>query len=187
MKTYYLIPLLFVSACSTAPKLTVRPQQPPATDVAGIRYPEVLHAYHIGRYADPNDDSLMHEQHVVYRVEDNTRWNLHPGLADGNVPALPSRDAALAPTPVNDAILAEVNSQRLATIQIMMQARTLSAALSQFQIALQQTKTNFQETVILRATVNEMKQRLDALESAPGQLPPSPISTTNEPSDPLSP
>jgi hypothetical protein len=187
MKTYYLIPLLFLSACSTAPKLTLRPQQPPATDAAGIRYPEVLHAYHIGRYADPNDDSLMHEQHVVYRVEDNTRWNLHPGPADGNVPALPSRDAAFAPTPVNDAILAEVNSQRLATIQIMMQARTLSAALSQFQIALQQTKTNFQETVRLRASVNEMKQRLDALESAPGQLPPSPISTTNEPSDPLSP
>ena len=29
MKTFYLIPLLFLSACSTAPKLTLRPQQPP--------------------------------------------------------------------------------------------------------------------------------------------------------------
>jgi hypothetical protein len=69
----------------------------------------------------------------------------------------------------------------------MMQARTLSAALTQFQTALQQTKTNIQETLILRASVNAMKQRLDALESAPGQLPPTPISTTNEPPDPLSP
>ncbi len=187
MKTFYLIPLLFLSACSTTPKLVLRPQQPPATDAAGIRYPEVLHAYHIGRYADPNDDSLMHEQHVVYRVEDNTRWNFHPGPADGNVPALPARDAAFAPTPVNDAILAEVNSQRLATTQIMMQARNLSAALAQFQTALSQTKTNLQETARLRASVNEMKQRLDTLESAPGQLPPPPISTTNEPVDPLSP
>jgi hypothetical protein len=187
MKTYYLIPLLFLSACSTTPKLVLRPQQPSATDATGIRYPEVLHAYHIGRYADPNDDSLMHEQHVVYRVEDNTRWNFHPGPADGNIPALPSRDAAFAPTPVNDAILAEVNSQRLATTQIMMQARTLSAALAQFQTALSQTKTNLQETARLRASVNEMKQRLDTLESAPGQLPPPPISTTNEPADPLSP
>jgi len=187
MKMFYLIPLLFLSACSTAPKLTLRPQQPPMTNADGIRYPEVLHAYHIGRYTDPNDDLIMHEQHVVYRVEENTRWNFHPGPADGNLPALPSRDAAFAPAPVNDAILAEVNSQRLATTEIMMQARTLSAALSQFQIALQQTKTNIQETVILRATVNEMKQRLDALESAPGQLPPPPISTTNEPPDPLSP
>jgi hypothetical protein len=187
MKAYYLIPLLFLSACSTTPKLTMRPQQPPGTNADGIRYPEVLHAYHVGRYADPNDDLIMHEQHVVYRVEENTRWNYHPGPADGYLPALPSRDAAFASAPVNDAILAEVNSQRLATTEIMMQARTLSAALSQFQTALQQTKTNFQETVILRATVNEMKQRLDALESAPGQLPPPPISTTNEPPDPLSP
>ena len=187
MKTYYLIPLLFLSACSTTPKLTLRPQQTPATSADGVRYPEVLHAYHVGRYADPNDDLIMHEQHVVYRVEENTRWNLHPGPVDGNLPALPSRDAAFAPAPVNDAILAEVNSQRLATAEIMMQARTLSTALAQFQTALSQTKTNLQETAQLRASVNEMKQRLDALESAPGQLPPPPISTTNEPPDPLSP
>ena len=111
MKAYYLIPLLFLSACSTTPKLMLRPQQPPATNADGIRYPEVLHAYHVGRYADPNDDLIMHEQHVVYRVEENTRWDFHPGPADGNLPALPSRDAAFAPAPVNDAILAEVNSQ----------------------------------------------------------------------------
>ena len=188
MKTYYLIPLLFLSACSTTPKLTLRPQQPPpATDNSAVRYPEVLHAYHVGRYTDSNDDLIMHEQHVVYRVEENTRWNFHPGPAEGNLSALPSRDAAFAPAPVNDAILAEVNSQRLATTEIMMQARTLSAALAQFQTALQQTKTNLQETVILRASVNDMKQRLAALESAPGQLPPPPMSTTNEPPDPLSP
>jgi hypothetical protein len=187
MKMFYLVPLLFLSACSTAPKLTLRPQQPPATDADGIRYPEVLHAYHVGRYADPNDDLIMHEQHTVYRVEENTRWNFHPGPADGNLPALPPRDAAFAPAPVNDAILAEVNSQRLATTQIMMQARTLSAALSQFQTALQQTKTNFQQTVILRATVNDMKQRLDALETAQGQPLTPPISTTNEALDSLSP
>ena len=124
----------------------------------------------------------MHEQHVVYRVEENTRWNFHPGPADGNLPALPSRDAAFAPAPVNDAILAEVNSQKAATTQIMMQARTLSAALAQFQTALQQTKTNLQETADLRASVNDMKQRLDALESAPGATAPTTnLSTTNEP------
>jgi hypothetical protein len=188
MKTYYLIPLLFLSACSTTPKLVLRPQQPPAPNAGGIRYPEVLHAYHVGRYADPNDDLIMHEQHVVYRVEENTRWDFHPRPADGNLPAVPSRDAAFAPTPVNDSILAEVNSQKATTAQIMMQARTLSAALAQFQTALQQTRTNLQETLILRASVNAMKQRLDALESAQGQQPPfSSSTTTNEPADPLSP
>jgi len=186
MKTYYLIPLLFLSACSTTPRLVLRPQQPPTPNAEGVRYPEVLHAYHVGRYADPNDDLIMHEQHVVYRVEENTRWDFHPGPA-GSPPALPSRDAAFAPAPVNDSIMAEVNSQKAATAQIMIQARTLSAALAQFQTALQQTKTNIQETLILRASVNAIKQRLDALESAPGQLPPPPISTTNEPPDSLRP
>ena len=111
----YLIPLLFLTACSTAPKLTLRPQQPPATmEDSAIRYPEVVRAYHVGRYVDPNDDLVMHEQHVVYRVEENTRWNFHPGPDDGIVPALPpAHDAAFAPPPVNDAILAEVNSQRI--------------------------------------------------------------------------
>jgi len=187
MKMFYLVPLLFLSACSTAPKLALHPQQSPPMDTAAMRYPEIVRAYHIGRYTDPNDDLIMHEQHAVYRVEENTRWNFHPGLADDYLPALPPRDAAFAPAPVNDAILAEVNSQRLATTQIMMQARTLSAALSQFQTALQQTKTNFQQTVILRATVNDMKQRLDALETAQGQPLTPPISTTNEPLDSLSP
>jgi hypothetical protein len=187
MKIYYLIPLLFLSACSTTPKLTLRPQQPAATDADGIRYPEVLHAYHVGRYADPNDDLIMHEQHVVYRVEENTRWNFHPGPTDGNLPVLPPRDAAFAPAPVNDAILAEVNSQRLATAEIMMQARTLSAALAQFQVALQQTKTNLQETALLRMTVNDMQKRLDALATASEQSPAATLSTTNESSDPLSP
>jgi hypothetical protein len=182
MKTFYLLPLLFLSACS-APKLILRPQPPSATDAAGIRYPEIIHAYHIGRYADPNDDLVMHEQHTVYRVEENTRWDLHPG-AGGDGTTMP-RDAAFSPAPVNDDILAEVNSQRLATAEIMLQARTLSTALMQFQSALQQTRTNLQQTAVLRVTVNDMKQRLDALEAAQGQSPS--ISTTNEPPDPLSP
>ena len=184
MKMFYLIPLLFLSACSTAPRLALRPQQPPpATDNSAVRHPEVINAYHVGRYVDPNDDLVMHEQHVVYRVEENTRWNFHPGSVGGNT-AMP-RDAAFAPAPLNDAILAEVNSQRLATAQIIGQSRTLSSALMQFQNALQQTKTNWQQTAALRATVSEMKQRLDALEATQGQLPS--ISTTNNAPDALSP
>jgi hypothetical protein len=187
MKVYYLIPLLFLPACSTAPKLTLRPQQPPAK-VSGVRYPEIIGAYHVGRYADPNDDLIMHERHTVYRVEENSRWDLHPnaGVSSTTIP----RDAAFSPAPVNDDILAEVNSQRLATVEIMSQARTLSAALMQFQSALQQTRTNLQQAAALRATVAELKKRLDALESAQAQsaaLPASNLSTTNANTNLLSP
>ena len=183
MKTIYLLPLLLLSACST-PKLALRPLPPPsAAGNSAVRYPEVVRAYHVGRYAEPNDDLVMHEQHTVFRVEENTRWDLHPGSGGGS--AIIPRDAAFSPAPVNDDILAEVNSQRLATAQIMGQSRALSSALMQFQSALQQTKTNWQQTAALRATVNAMQQRLDAIESTQGQTPT--ISTTNATIDPLSP
>ena len=192
MKTLYLIPLLFLTACSTAPKLTLRPlpqPAPPAMENSAVRYPEAVRAYHVGRYTDPNDDLILHEQHVVYRVEENTRWNFHPGPVDGSVVALPSaHDSAFSPVPVNDAILAEVNSQRIATAQIMAQARLLSVALARVQITLLDTKTNLQATAAMRSTLSEMKQRLDALEANQGQSLVLPASTaTNEPPDSLNP
>jgi hypothetical protein len=192
MKPYYLLPLLLLSACSTPhPKLVLRPQQLPATNADGLRYPEVLHAYHVGRYADPNDDSILHEQHIVYRVEENPRWDFHPGPMASTLSVLPPQNPAYAPAPINDAILAEVNAQKAASTQIQMQTKTLGAALAQFQSALQQAKTNLQETVALQASLNAMKQRLDALESAQAQAQPPPSSSsskpTNEPEDPLIP
>ena len=181
---FYLMPLLFLSACVPVPKLTLRPQPSPATNDFANRYPEVTHAYHFGRYADPNDDSVMHEQHVVYRVEENSRWDFHPDNSGGNffLPATPKpHDAAFSPTPVNDAILAEVNSQRLATVQIMAQSQSLTASLAQFQNALRQTKTNLQQTATLRATVTEIQHRLDTLDTVQGHS--SSLSMTNESAD----
>ena len=69
----------------------------------------------------------------------------------------------------------------------MLEARTLSAALTQFQSALQQTKTNLQETARLRASVNDMQKRLDAIAAAQEQSPVQSISTTNDVPDSLSP
>lgn len=192
MKSFFLIPLLFLSACSSTPKLTLQPR-PPSTALPAdtVRYPETVRAYHFGRYVDPNDDLVMHEQHVVYRVEENTRWDLRPRRAatmgsplSCTSNAVP-RDAAFSPSPVNDEILAEVNSQRLATTQVMAQSRALSAMLTQFAFALHQTQTNLQQTADLRASVAQMKQRLDALETAPP--PDSNFSTTNTVPDPLAP
>ena len=189
MKIFRLIPFIFLTACSTTPKLTLRPQPSAAVvDNFTVRYPEVVRAYYVGRYVDPNDGLVMHEQHVVYRVEENTRWNLHPEPADESLPSLPpAHDAAFSPVPVNDTVLAEVNDQRLATVQIMLEARTLSAALARFQTAFQRTKTNLQEMAALRVAVVEMKKRLDALEAEREQPLAPANSITNEPPDSLGP
>lgn len=198
MKKLYLLPLMFLTACSTnkPPTLVLRPQQPPpAADNSAVRYPEVVRAYHVGRYVDPNDDQVMHEQHVIYRVEENTRWNLHPGPAGGSpVAPAPKRNVAFSPTPVNDAILAEVNNQRLATVQIEMEARTLASALARFETALQQTKTNLQAMAVLRVQVSDMQQQLAALKAderqnaasialIPTNRPPDSFDTNSFPTD----
>lgn len=192
MKSFYILPLLFLSACSTAPKLALQPL--PSSNLAAntVRYPETIRAYHFGRYVDPNDNLVMHEQHTVYRVEQNARWDLRPLQATTMSPVDPAspetteaRDVAFYPTPINDAILAEVNAQRLATAQIMRQSRILAISLAEFQSALAQTRTNLYQTAQLRVTVNELQKRLDALTTTPAV--PAELSTTNEPNDPLSP
>jgi hypothetical protein len=186
MKNFALIPLLLLSACSTAPKVDLRPVSQPTntTEERCTRYPETIRAYHIGRYADPHNDSIMHEQHVVYRVEDNARWDLHPGNPCGRILAPPpvSRDPASVPLPVNDAIIAEVNSQRLATAQLMGQTKVLSGALQQLQAAVQIARTNEQAAGGLRVAMDELRKRLDALESAAALN-----SATNPPSGALNP
>lgn len=186
MKVFRLIPLLFLSACSSTPKYSLYPQQPASpVDDFSLRYPEVIRAYHFGRYVDPNDGLVMHEQHAIYRVEENTRWDLHPAAASGGTivqSGLP-HDTAFNPSPLNDAVLAEVNAQKMATARIVLEAKTLSTTLSQFQSAFQETKTNLQQAAVLRAAIIEMNQRLNALEKPPAPL----NSPTNETPDALNP
>jgi hypothetical protein len=182
MKVLPFIPLLFLTACSaTPPKLVLRPETSPSVTDA-VRYPEIVHAYHFGRYVDPNDDLVMHGQQVIYRVEENSRWNLHPD-ADANLSldnALPS-NAAFSPLPVTDAELAEINAQKLATIQLMTEARTLSAAIGQFHHAWEQTETNLQETARLRTAISKIQKQMNALAVVQKRTQKLLISTTNQP------
>jgi len=170
MKLLFVIPLLFLVACSSpkSARVLVRPQESvDGVNGDAVRYPEVTRAYHVGRYADPNDGLVMHEQHVVYRVEAMSRWNLRPGPhgADVSVNPLGQRDPAFVAIPVSDAVLAEVNSQKAATAGVIAQAKQLSGALEQFQAALGQAKSNLRETAALRAAVDRLEKRLSTLEA----------------------
>ena len=96
MKMLILILLsLYVSACSTkpmpAPEISGRKAPIVIPEIGGtyihqndmekLRYPEELKAYSIGRLEDAHDPGLMHESHIVYRVESDSAWNLQPGLS----------------------------------------------------------------------------------------------------------
>ena len=161
MKYLALIPLVFVASCASRPQLVVRPVPPAAVEpVEAVRYSEVVRAYYIGRFVDPNHPETMHEQHPVYRIETSARWNLHPGSAHTANLLNPPPDAAFAPPPANDAAVAEMNRQREATERVMSEAARLSRSYEELQNIFSQMKNVARNNALLGARVANTEQRV---------------------------
>lgn len=82
-------------------------------DIEKLRYPEELKAYSIGRFEDAHNPGLMHDSHIVYRVESDSAWKLQPGLS----PELPFQLPVNAPQSDDQKFLeaeieVKVNEQR---------------------------------------------------------------------------
>lgn len=161
MKYLALIPLVFVASCASRPQLVVRPAPPAAVEpVEAVRYSEVVRAYYVGRFVDPNHPETMNEQHPVYRIETSARWNLHPGPANTVNLLNPPPDAAFAPPPTNDAVIAEMNRQREATERVMSEAVRLSRSYEELQNIFSQMKTVARNNALLGARVATTEQRV---------------------------
>src|ERR1700677_861115 len=87
MKIHYLIPALLLIGCAShQPVSSLDPGPLPQKTshqlaqarAETIRVPEGEKAYPVGRYEDPDDPSVMHEGHTIYRVENSPTWNLEP-------------------------------------------------------------------------------------------------------------
>ena len=174
MKTIYLIPLLFLSACASNRKLAVlnmsRPipgTTLPGDDIESVRYSENIKAYNVGRYVDPNNALVMHERHVLYRVETTAKWNLHLN-APATValgPAVQIIDPAHKDGPPTAEVIAEVNRQKAATQTVIDQGRRLNNTLTQVSTALDASKQIAEQNQQLRTEIDLTKQRLDLLEA----------------------
>jgi len=195
MKYLALIPLVLVASCaSRPPQVVVRPLPSPAVEpVEAVRYGEVVRAYHVGRYVDPNHPEAMHEQHPVYRVEVSARWNLHPGPLNTANLLNPPPDAAFAPLPTNDALVAEMNRQREATARVMQEAGKLAQSYGELQGVFMEMKNVARTSAVLnqRFATNESRivelerglQKLSATLTTPAtnEVPAFPSEATNAP------
>lgn len=169
MKTYLVIPLIALTSCASHPKARVIQMPPsvpgtilPTETVGTVRYPENVKAYPVGRYIDPNDGFVMHEQHTIYRVETTAKWNLHPNgpAAAPMGPPLGVIDTAHRDSPINAEIIAEINKQKAATKALLNQGGKIDQSLSQVRTTLQQ----LQEQNLHFENENAAVQgRLDAL------------------------
>ena len=165
MKYLALIPLVFIASCASRPQLIVQPAPPAAVEpVESVRYAEVVRAYYVGRFVDPNHPETMNEQHPVYRIETSARWNLHPGPLNTVNLLNPPPDAAFATPPANDAILAEMNRQREATARVMQQAFRLAQSYDDLQKVFGEMKNVARDNLLLGARLANTEQRVAEFE-----------------------
>lgn len=167
MKSLLLIPFFLLAACASRPPKKINIVSfNPSSRVASpdvLRTGEQLREYRFGRYIDPGDPLVMHEGHPVYRVETSANWNLRPGDNPGS-----PRRANQVPETVsaNDAVVAEVNKQRVATRAFTEQAATLNVRLGEMAQAASQTQELAKQNLTLRRDVAALRDRLDALDTA---------------------
>lgn len=186
MKYLALIPLVLVASCASRPKpqVVVRSLPPPAVEpIEAVRCAEVVRAYHVGRYVDPNHPLAMHEQHQVYRVEASAHWNLHPGpLWPATTNRInPPHDAAFSPPPLTDAVIAEIGRQREATDRVLNEARRLAQSHEEFQRVIQQMQTVVRNQVRLSSRLADTEQRVaDFAKDLQRLVAPATAPTTND-------
>jgi len=181
MKYLALVPLLLVASCASRPQLAFRPLPPPSIEpVEAVRYGEVVRAYHVGRYVDPNHPETMQEQHPVYRIEVSARWNLHPGsLSVGKLPD-PPPDAAFAPAPTNDVVIAELNRQREVTARVMQESARLVQSCGELQAVVVEMKNVARNNALFGARLATNEQRLEEFRRELQKLSMPPLPATND-------
>jgi len=181
MKYLALIPLLLVASCASRPQVVVRPATPPAIEpTEAVRYGEVVNAYHVGRYVDPNHPETMHEQHPVYRVEAVAHWNLHPNAGPVTIALNPPPDSAYTPAPTNDAVIAELNRQREVTARVMQEAAKLSQSYGELQAVLGELMHVARNNALLNLRLATNELRVAEVDRELRKLSASPASTTND-------
>ena len=181
MKYLALIPLVLAASCASRPQVVVRPLSPPAVEpIEAVRYGEVVRAYHVGRYVDPNHPEAMHEQHSVYRIEVTARWNLHPGALNTADLLNPPPDAAFAPPPTNDVLVAEMNRQREATASVMLEAAKLAQSCGELQAVVVEMKNVARNSALLSVRLATNEQRVVEFGKELQKLSAAPSPTTND-------
>ena len=145
-KTLLLGAALLLGGCQLPPQEAVKlppPRlEPPPAPIAGpeldpenvekVRVGESLKAYPVGRYVDPNDPSVMHEAHTIYRREAGANWNLNPNAPTVVPlgPVLAVADPAKTPNPLPAELEQRIAEQNQLMATLVEQNEALAAELA---------------------------------------------------------
>lgn len=148
----HILALTFLSGCMyTPPTHPIQtayclkeevPQEIPINNEANVRLPGKVKAYAVNRYIDPANPKILHERHVIYRVEEDPHWRLSTDesrqILIGNT--LTHSKLNYQPAILEKELALELQRQRLLNSALESQTETLidtTHALSQSQKILQ--------------------------------------------------
>lgn len=153
----YLIPIFTLglcAGCATHKKLEsqtiVAASGFSRKETVEVRTPEIVKAYPVGRYTDPNFPDEMHERHTLYRREESADWNYQ-----SNAPyALPMGPTAAKSNPSPGYYVKTDEEQRNA------QQKAYAEALLEQNRAMKKRVEDLQQEA---AKVPELRQEVDRL------------------------
>jgi hypothetical protein len=135
-----------------------------ADDARKVRTPEIVKAYPVGRYIDPNFPDQMHERHTVYRREHAAEWNYRPSkpypLLLGPVVAESNPSSSYYSKTNSE----QINAQQKAHAQALLEQ---NVALKRRIDELQQKDSTIQS---LQGEIERLKKELDSRAGEPVPL-----------------
>ena len=165
---------------------------------SATRIPETKKAYALRRYIDPVDKRILHERGVIYRVEEDARWNLRGTPRDktllGTVVGV--REPHYVSAPLGSEVSNELAKQKALTRTLTTSVQTLATTptnnagerLVQAAGRIEDGQREVLTKVRAMSTdMNELRIRVDALErNAPGESasPPDRIEKPRPPAPP---
>jgi hypothetical protein len=177
---------ILMAGCASAPKQTayapVYYDKIPVRSTDAVLGPQLVEAYPISRYEDPQNPNLMHERHVVYRWV-NRGWRLksNPGEEIQLGATVGPRNAAYQPNPSRGEVNAAVASQSYQLAQNEEALREVREQLTQLKTVAPTVNGVVQNQQAEIERLQALEQRLMKLEGKPGgqqntpQGAPSPI------------
>jgi uncharacterized coiled-coil protein SlyX len=164
---------ILMAGCASAPKQTayapVYYDKIPGRSTDAVLGPQLVEAYPISRYQDPQNPNLMHERHVVYRWV-NRGWRLksNPGEEIQLGATVGPRYAAYQPNPSRGEVNAAVASQSYQLAQNEETLKEVREQLTQLKTVAPTVNGVVQNQQAEIERLQSLEQRLMKLEGKPG-------------------
>lgn len=181
--------LTLVAGCASPKPVAYVPvyyDKIPVRSSDAVLGPQLVEAYPIARYQDPQNPDLMHERHVVYR-RINRGWRLksNPGEEIQLGATVGPRGAAYQPDPSRGELNAAVVSQRYQLSQANRTLRQVQRQLEQLDQVGPALQGMAADRQVEAQRLKALEERLNQLEGKPpappsGQASPNPKSPNEE-------